>query len=89
MQLKLRYDDDGEVKPCLNCDYPVATMDYTGHHDNERLNEVYLCEICASTMLSAALFYPDQCPDPVLHQAVGWIANMLLEELRGIHPKKS
>ena len=57
-------------------------MDCTEHHHNERLiGEVYLCEVCASTMLSTALFYPDQCPDPVLYQALGWIANKLLEKL--------
>lgn len=90
MQLKIRLDKDGEVIPCRNCDYPVATMDATDSctmacHDGD----IYLCEVCASTMLSTALFYPDQCSDPVLHQAVAWIANKLLEELHGIHPKKS
>jgi len=90
MQLKLRYHEDGDILTCHNCDSPVPTMDATGHHHNERLNgEVYLCEVCASSMLSTALFYPDQCPDPLLYQAVGWIANRILEEIKKHKPPET
>ncbi len=78
-----------EGEPCSNCLHEaVETRAFqlrAAHLGPLQSETRYLCRVCATTFISKATQYPTQCgPDDVL-QALGWVANELLnriEELR-------
>lgn len=66
-------------RACDCCGYPTETKTY---HTGIPRQNFDLCVVCASTHLSKAVTYPDQCGDGDIRKAIGWIANKLLEEIR-------
>lgn len=42
----------------------------------------YLCEVCRSTLIGNAYFWPVQYENVEVLRSMGWIANRLLEEIR-------
>lgn len=67
-------------KECDNCGYKTKVKPY--EHGVGRQTVYHFCDVCAKTFLSSATAYPNQCPDVRLHKSVGYIANMILDEIR-------
>ncbi len=76
--------EGGEPVTCDNCGYPAALGDFTPLQVPPSTKAHLYCEVCAKTFLSVATDYPSQCPDSKLYQAVGWVANKILEEIEKI-----
>jgi hypothetical protein len=68
---------------CDCCAYETG-LHFTEQRTGSRLVGAWLCEVCYSTFLSKAVFYPIQVSDTALYRSVGYIANMLLDEIRGL-----
>ena len=66
---------------CDNCEYET---DLTYYSVPPGCDGAWLCEVCASTFLGKATQYPRQVEDPLLYRSIGWIANRLLDEIRGM-----
>lgn len=63
---------------CDNCGYKTKVEK---HHEGNPAQTYELCRVCASTHLSKAVTYPEQCPDPNLYKSIGWVVNLVLDEL--------
>lgn len=76
---------DGVLHECESCGYPapLATVEmHTGHGPEPQAAE--LCEVCASTFIAnASVFYPAQYENGKLYASMGWIANKILDSLKG------
>ena len=75
-------DENGCARHCDCCEYYAPLKRFEDMRTSHGIRDLWLCEICASTHLSVAVVYPDQCPDPYLHKAAGWIGNHLLAAIR-------
>jgi len=73
---------DTAVDECDNCGYETQLTCYRGTHP--ATDRHWFCEVCASSYLSHATVYRSQCQDPRLHRSLGWIANRILDEIRGL-----
>jgi len=71
--------DEHPEHGCDNCGYETGCYKFRTHAAGASSpfeeDNFYFCEVCSSTMLSNAEKYPDQCSDPDLYKAIGWIAN--------------
>jgi len=79
--IKYEYQDDGDGGKiaCVCCDYPAPLAEF---EKGPGKKVVWLCQVCATTHLSKAIFHPHQVADPDLNQSIGWIANRLLDAIR-------
>ena len=79
-----RVNADGEAIECDCCGYWTETAEYEPSIEIRRsqFGLVYLCEICGTSGLDISVMYPSQCKEPRLYRAIGWIANMLRDEIR-------
>ena len=78
-----KYDDDGSELECESCGYHTWLGKFRkewrrGEEDGDRL----LCEVCSSTFLASHLDSPSHVSDPTLYKSIGYIANMILDEIR-------
>jgi len=74
-------DDDYDDKPaCDNCGYPAELEQYQSPIETGAFDS--LCHICANTHLAKALHYPRHVDDPQLYQAIAYIGNMIVDEIR-------
>jgi len=75
---KLETDEDGEVLECDCCGSQVATSVFA---NGLPAKDGRLCEVCSSTFLSHAFWYPEQVSDTRLYKSIAIIANMILARL--------
>ena len=63
---------------CSNCGYEteLVVWDGAGGKDGD------FCALCSQTLLSHATIFPDHVSDPKLYKSLGYIANMILDEVR-------
>ena len=79
---KIRYDGEDQVE-CECCGYAAPVKKFNEPSARyPRGEDVWLCEVCSSTFLSSAVTWPAACPDVTLYKSLGYIANMLLDEIR-------
>lgn len=78
-----KFDENGEPVDCACCQYPGRLALFENTPCGRVNRDLLLCEVCSQTMLSIALKYPLQCPDPNLYRSVAILGNMLLEAIRG------
>lgn len=81
---ELRKNEFGDVLVCVCCDYEAPTDEFVMDDGTTLM----LCEVCSSTFLSSPLQYPKQYSYETrnLFGAIGWIANMLRDEIRKALP---
>ena len=84
---ELRKNEDEDIEGCDCCGAEVPTSLFKGMSSERSLRggkteDYWLCEICANTHLSKALFYPSQCSDITLYKSIALIANMILQKLQ-------
>lgn len=84
MEYTYRTDEDGEPVECDCCGYPAPLSEFSGHAEHMTTATHLLCEVCSSTHLSSSVWYPSQCPDERLWRSIGWIANLLREEIKSL-----
>lgn len=65
---------------CSFCGYETKLESYP--HESLANTEVELCDVCARTFLNASC-------DRLLAQSIGYIANLLLDEIRSLRRGKS
>jgi hypothetical protein len=73
--------EDSRRGECKNCGYITDLATYPKMGGTDEVN--WFCEVCAGTFLGRATEYPHQLADPLLYKSIGWIANRLLDEIRG------
>lgn len=76
-------DLDAEV--CENCGYPAPLTEQEGlDYTTRPFSKVTykFCEVCANTFLGRATSYPQYADGAPLFQSLGYIANMILDEIR-------
>jgi len=71
-----------EAIECDSCDYPGRVSLFENTHTEAGDRDLWLCEVCANTLLSIATKYPHQFRDSVLYRSIAMLGNMLLEEIR-------
>jgi hypothetical protein len=76
----------GPPNECHNCGYPAETLRRYGNSPTE--HPVMLCDVCYKTFLSHAILWPRDCDVPKLCKSVGYIANMILAEIRKLKEKR-
>lgn len=86
IQYEKLFASDGEPVECACCQYHGRVALFKKTPCGRETRDLFLCEVCSKTMLSIALKYPLQCPDPNLYRSVAVIANMLLAAIRGENP---
>jgi hypothetical protein len=78
-------EDDLDKPTCENCGYPASDLteyDIPNLEVGGKMKHV-LCDICANTFLSRATTNLRQYgQQAALFQSLGWIANMLRDEIR-------
>lgn len=79
--------NDEETSICHCCGY--AASDLKEYRNNNFETAVHkptyrFCEICASTYLSQCVEYPEFAKDARLCKSLGWIANLLRDEIRAL-----
>lgn len=72
---------DEKRDECENCEYETDLHFYRSMGGSE--DGHWYCEVCSSTFLSKATEYPHQVADPLLFKSIAWIANKILDEIRG------
>lgn len=82
MEFEKRTDADGEAVECDCCQYEGRVADFPKTLCASGLRDLVLCEVCATTYLSIAEKYPNQCSDPQLYKSIAVLGNMLLEAIR-------
>lgn len=73
---------------CENCSYETELRKVVTQSPTRPAMEVdewWFCEICSTTLLSRATSSPYRDQDVRLHRSLGWIANMLRDEIRSIN----
>lgn len=73
--------EDSKRGECGNCGYETELFEVRKLGGTDEVN--WFCEVCAGTFLGRATEYPHQLADPLLYKSIGWIANRLLDEIRG------
>lgn len=86
MKYEKLFASDGEPVECACCQYPGRVALFEKTPCGRETYDLFLCEVCSQTMLSIALKYPLQCPDPNLYRSIAVIGNMLLGAIRGESP---
>ncbi len=65
---------------CDSCGYfTELKVSKSGPPDSR---EALLCAICRNTLIGNAYFYPTQYEHSTIFKTLGWIANMLRDEIR-------
>lgn len=82
MEFQKRTDDDGHAVECDCCHYEGRVADFPQTLCGSGRRDLVLCEVCATTYLSIATKYPNQCSDPQLYKSIAVLGNMLLEAIR-------
>ncbi len=81
-EYSIQRDQENEIRRCDCCQYPGPISLFTNILTKRGPWDIWLCEICSNTRLSTAVEWPEQCNDPDLHKAVGWIGNYLAQLIR-------
>lgn len=87
-------DEANEPEPeiCDNCAYPAPLTEYENNDfSGGEFKEVkhWFCDVCASTYLSRATTNLQQYgSQAALFQSLGYIANMVLDEIRKSQPDR-
>lgn len=68
------------IGECDNCSSEdIEVRNYKGNDKQQTAN---LCEVCSSTFLSHALFYPSQCTNMHLFRSLALCTNIILRAIR-------
>ncbi len=67
---------------CYSCGYTTYLKEYDPPPHHEDRSKDKLCKICSSTFIGVAYGYPKQHPDSLLFRSMGYIGNLLLEEIK-------
>ena len=72
-------DDPKNQIECDCCGYPAPLAKF---RDGMPERDFYFCEVCAVTHIAGAVIYPALHEQASLEKSVGYIANMILDEIR-------
>lgn len=74
----------GSITECAFCHYETKCENFPNTYGSFQFEERWLCYVCANTMLSQQMLYPDNSDYrglAVLGPSICWIANHILSRV--------